>query len=209
MQRTVRLADVQVGEPFDTGVPADLLRYRPDVRGQEQALRAANARVGVAQANLYPSLVLTGSGGLNAVKASDWFTVPASLFGTAAGTLLQPVFQRRTLKTQIEVAQAEREQQVTLFRQRVVTAVHEVTNALIRIDKLSLQHDVAASRVGTLRQAVRNSQLLFRSGMANYLEVVTAQSRVLQAELEAASITRSQLAARVELYQSLGGGWRD
>ncbi len=204
--RSARLTDIPVDGPLDTGVPADLLQFRPDVRAQEHALRAANARVGVAQANLYPALTLTASGGLNAVKATEWFTVPASLFGTAAGSLLQPVFQRRALKTQVEVAKAEREQQVIRFRQGVTTAVHEVTGALVRIDKLAQQKDVAASRAETLRQAVTNSQLLFRSGMANYLEVISAQSRVLQAELEVAAITRSQLAARVQLYQALGGG---
>lgn len=207
LPRMVRLTEVSMEEPLTTGVPADLLRYRPDVRSQENALREANARVGIAQANLYPSLLLTATGGLNAVKATDWFTMPASLFGTAAGTLLQPVFQRRALKTQVEVAMAERDEQVIRFRQSVTVAVHEVTGALVKIDKLVRQEEVAASRAQTLRQAVNNSRLLFQSGMANYLEVISAQSRVLQAELEAASIRRSQLTARVELYQSLGGGW--
>lgn len=197
-----------VGDALAAGAPADLLRYRPDVKAREHSLRAANARVGVAQANLYPSLVITASGGLNAVKASDWFTVPASLFGTAAGNLLQPVFQRRALKTQVQVAKVEREQRVIEFRQSVVGAVHEVTNALIKLDKLKQQQGVATSRAQTLAHAVRNAQLLFRSGMANYLEVISAQSRALQAELEKASITRQQLSARVELYQSLGGGWQ-
>ena len=86
--------------------------------------------------------------------------------------------------------------------------VHEVTNALVKIEKLQTQQTVADNRVETLDQAVQNAQLLFRSGMANYLEVVTAQSRALQAELEKATITRQHLSAQVELYQSLGGGWQ-
>lgn len=191
-----------------TGVPADLLQFRPDVRSREMALVAANARVGVAQGNMYPSLVLTGNGGLNAFKASNWFNMPASLFGNAAAALTQPIFQRRALKTQLEVARNQREQRVIEFRQSVMTAVHEVTNALVKLDKLRQQQDVADARVETLDQAVQNAQLLFRSGMANYLEVITAQSRALQAELDKAAITRQQLSARVELYQSLGGGWR-
>ena len=89
----------------------------------------------------------------------------------------------------------------------MTTAVHEVTNALIRIDKAKAEQVVATERVETLNQAVRNAQMLFRSGMANYLEVISAQSSALEAQLDKALITRHQLAAQLELYHALGGGW--
>lgn len=206
--RSIELESSWTNDTLYTGVPADLLSLRPDVRANERALMAANARVGVAQANMYPTLSLTAAGGLNAFKASNWFSVPASLFGTAAGGLLQPVFQRRLLKTQRNVAVLEREQRVVEFRQSVLTAAHEVTNAMIKLDKLKIQQQVAGDRVQVSAQAVGNARLLFRSGLANYLEVITAQSRALQAELDEAAIVRQLLSARVELYQSLGGGWR-
>jgi NodT family efflux transporter outer membrane factor (OMF) lipoprotein len=208
VNRAVSLDDLPVDSVLAAGVPIDLLSLRPDVKASEQALIAANARVGAAQGNLYPALNLSATGGLNAYQASNWFTMPASLFGTLAGSLTQPIFQRRQLKTQVEVAKVEREQRVIEFRQSVTTAVHEVTNALVKLDKLSEQQTVATARVETLNLAVQNAQLLFRSGMANYLEVITAQGRALQAELDKAAVTRQQLSARVELYQSLGGGWR-
>jgi outer membrane protein TolC len=189
-----------------TGVPADVLRFRPDVRASEQALVAANARVGVAQASLYPSLSLTAAGGLNAFRASDWFNTPASLFGTVAGNLVQPVFARRALKTNLEVAHTQRDQRAIEFRQSVTVAVHDVVNALIKLDKLKNQQLIASQRVETLDRAVINAQLLFRSGLANYLEVLTAQRTALDANLEKAIITRQQLSAHVELYKSLGGG---
>lgn len=192
---------------FSTGVPADLLRFRPDVRAREHALVAANARVGVAQANFYPSLSITASGGLNAFQASEWFTAPASLFGIVAGGLAQPLFERRALKTQLEVARAEREQNVIAFRQSVTLAVHDVTNALVRLEKLRTQNEIAGDRVQTLQQAVRNAHLLFRSGMADYLDVIIAQRTALDAGLEKAIITRQELSANVELYRALGGGW--
>jgi outer membrane protein TolC len=134
--------------------------------------------------------------------------MPASLFSTVAGSLTQPIFQRRALRTQLEITKAEREQRVIEFRQSVTGAVHEVTNALVKLDKLKTQQDVATARAETLQQAVQNARLLFRSGMANYLEVITAQTSALQAELAKADVTRQQLSARVELYQSLGGGWK-
>jgi NodT family efflux transporter outer membrane factor (OMF) lipoprotein len=192
---------------FATGIPADLVRFRPDVRASEQALIAANARVGVAQASFYPSLNITASGGLNAYQATEWFTAPASLFGVMAGSLTQPLFERRALKTQLEVARAEREQNVIAFRQSVTLAVHDVTNALVSLERLRTQQQIATERVETLQQAVRSAHLLFRSGMADYLDVIIAQRTALDAGLEKAIITRQQLSANVALYRALGGGW--
>jgi len=209
VSRTAKLDDVLPSDTtLTTGVPAELLHFRPDVRSREAALIAANARVGVAQASMYPSLLLTASAGLNSYQSSNWLKMPAGLFEQAAAGLTQPIFQRRALRTQLEVARNTREQRVVEFRQSVTTAVHEVTNALVKLDKLKKQQEVANARVEVSDQAVANAQLLFRSGLANYLEVITAQSRALQAELDKVAITRQQLSARVELYQSLGGGWR-
>ncbi|RAJ00385.1 NodT family efflux transporter outer membrane factor (OMF) lipoprotein [Chitinophaga skermanii] len=205
----VRIGDINEFTPWEalhTGVPAALLQYRPDVKAAEQRLVAANAQVGVAQANLYPSLSITANGGLNAFKASQWFTLPGSLFATAAGSITQPIFQRRQLKTQVEVATTQREEAVFAFRQSVLTAVHEVSNNLVSIDKLKSQEQIAIDQQQVTHAAVNNAQLLFKSGMANYLEVITAQSNALQAELSLADIHRQQLQAVANLYRSLGGG---
>jgi outer membrane protein TolC len=130
------------------------------------------------------------------------------LFGLATGTILQPLFNRRNLKTQYEVAKLQREEAVMNFRQSVLQASSEVSNALVRTAKLKEQRSIADAQVDTLRQAVQNAQLLFKSDMANYLEVITAQTNALQAELNVATIQRSQLGATVELYRSLGGGYK-
>ncbi|RAW00459.1 efflux transporter outer membrane subunit [Pseudochryseolinea flava] len=193
---------------YATGVPAALLSLRPDVRASEQALLAANARVGVAQANRYPSLTLSASGGLNAFEASDWFSVPTSVFGLASGTLLQPIFERRALRTQYEIAKTQREQSVIAFRQAVTVGVHDVTNALVKLKGTADQRTFAHDRVNGLETAVSNAQLLFKSGMADYLEVITAQSRALSASIEESIIIRQQRSAQVELYRALGGGWK-
>jgi outer membrane protein TolC len=101
----------------------------------------------------------------------------------------------------------DREKTVTQFKQSVLVAVGEVSDALANRSKLKEQQVVAAQRVSILQQAIANANSLFRNGMANYLEVITAQSNVLQSELELASIKKGQLSAEVELYRSLGGGW--
>jgi NodT family efflux transporter outer membrane factor (OMF) lipoprotein len=208
VSRTSQLADFQVADWLPAGVPAALISKRPDVRAQEMALVAANARVGAAQGNMYPSLSITGSGGLNAFKASSWFTMPASLFGTAAGSLTQPIFQRRQLKTQLEVAKIRREAAVLSFRQSALLAIGEVSDALVKLDKVKVQQEIAHRQVQTAQLAIDQSKMLFKSGMANYLEVITAQGRALQAELAQADIDRQRLSAMVDLYRSLGGGWK-
>jgi outer membrane protein, multidrug efflux system len=195
-------------EVMPAGVPAALLSNRPDVRQLELALVAANAEVGVAQASMYPTLNITANGGVNAFKASDWFTLPASLFGMVAGSITQPVFQRGQLKTNLAVAKIQREEAVLRFRQVALNAIGEVSNSLVRLDKLKSQQQIASSQVKTLALATAHARMLFRSGMANYLDVITAQSRSLQASLTQADITRQQLSASVELYRSLGGGWK-
>jgi outer membrane protein TolC len=157
---------------------------------------------------MYPALNITVGGGLEAFKASNWFNIPGSLFGLAAGSIAQPIFKRKELRTRYEIAKLERENAVTQFKQSVLQATSEVSNALVQIDKLREQELIATAQVHTLHRAVFNAKLLFRSDLANYLEVITAQGNALQAELNLAAIQREQLAAIVELYRALGGGWK-
>ncbi|CCH52861.1 RND efflux system, outer membrane lipoprotein, NodT family [Fibrisoma limi BUZ 3] len=206
--RSTRLDAFPVADTLLSGVPAQLLANRPDVRVSELGLVAANARIGVAQANMYPALVITAGGGLNAFRASNWFVLPSSLFYTVAGGLTQPIFQRRQLKTQLEVAKIQQEQAVIQFRQAITNGVRDVSDALVQVEKLKQQEQVAAARVVTLKGAITNAKLLFTSGLANYLEVITAQSNVLQAELTLAEVKQQRLRAMVSVYRALGGGWQ-
>ncbi|WPV02561.1 efflux transporter outer membrane subunit [Mucilaginibacter sp. cycad4] len=208
IERSAKLNDITFPETLSAGVPSAMVSRRPDVRSSELALNIANARVGIAKAQLYPSLTITGQGGLNSFKSSNWFNIPASLFGTVAGGIAQPLLQRKQLRTQYEVAKVDREKSVIQFRQSVLNAVGEVSDALVRLQKLKEQQTIAANRVKTLQQATTNASLLFKNGLANYLEVITAQGNVLQGELELASIKMAQLSANAELYRSLGGGWK-
>ncbi|MNG09297.1 Toluene efflux pump outer membrane protein TtgI precursor [compost metagenome] len=157
---------------------------------------------------MYPALRITAQGGLNSFESSNWFNIPASLFGTVAGGLTQPLLNNKKLKTQYNIAVAEREKAVLNFRQSVLVAVSEVSNALVKVEKLNQQQYFLQERVKTLHQAIKNSKMLFQNGMAEYLEVLSAQANLLQSELELANIKREQLTANTELYRALGGGWR-
>jgi multidrug efflux system outer membrane protein len=207
IDRSKTLDEVPVRDTLSAGIPAQLLSRRPDVRSSELALTVANANVGINKAALYPTIVITPEGGWDNYLLRNWFNIPGSLFGAVVGGLTQPVFQRKKLKTAYEVAEVDREKTVIQFKQSVLTAVGEVSDALGKISKLREQRIVVTNRVDTLQLAIVNANSLFRNGLANYLEVITAQSNVLQSQLELASIKKGQLSAEVELYRSLGGGW--
>ncbi len=207
-QRSLRLSALEVKTNNAIGIPSSLVSRRPDVKSAELALQAANANVGVTKANLYPALRITAQGGVNSFETSNWFNIPASLFGTVAGGLTQPLLNNKKVRTQYNIAVAEREKAVFGFRQAVLVAVSEVSDALVKVEKLQQQESFLQQRVKTLQQAIKNANLLFKNGMAEYLEVLSAQSNLLQSELELANIKREQLSANTELYRALGGGWK-
>lgn len=188
------------------GTPTDLLRNRPDVLQSEWALQMAISKIGVAKANLYPSIRLTATGGVESLKSSNWFNLPASLFGMATGSILQPVFAHGTLRKAYRTAILEKEDAVLAFRSVVLKAVTEVTDALSHYHQVNQLASIATRQVDTLQAGAENASLLYKSGLANYLEVINAQNNALQAELNLASIRGRKLIAAVEIYRSLGGG---
>lgn len=119
---------------------------------------------------------------------------------------MQPIFNSRKLKTQFEAAKIQRANAVIGFRKTVLNAVGEVSDALVQLDKLKAQIAIAESQKSRLHAAIPHAQMLFSSGMATYLEVITVQQNVLQTELELAELKRQQINTYVLLYRSLGGG---
>jgi multidrug efflux system outer membrane protein len=197
-----------IRDDLPAGVPAALLENRPEVKEAEMALRAAYQDVGTARSSLYPSITLTAEGGLNALRASDWFTTPGSLFGFVGGAVLQPVFQQGKLQAALRQAEIRNLQAELAFRQSVLRAVGEVSDALAALRKIQEREAIAAHRAASLKTGVSNASMLFKSGLATYLEVMLAEETALQAELELADIRRRHLSAMAELYRALGGGWR-
>lgn len=206
--RTEELSGISAEGDFSPGIPARLLSNRPDVKAAEMALMKAYAESGVAAAQLYPSFTISAEAGANALEASDWFTFPGALFTFVQGAVLQPVFQQGKLRTAYKQSKVVREREEILFRQSVLEAVREVSDALEAIRQLEVREKTIEKQERILRQSVENATLLFRSGMADYLEVITAQTSALDAELSLADIRRQRLDARTELYRALGGGWQ-
>lgn len=213
IRRDAALTDFLIEDSVSAGVPLYMVSHRPDVRSAELALRAANADVGVAQAYRYPTLTIDASGGLNSMLASNWFKIPGSLFGGIIGSLTAPVFNKRRIKTDIEVAKLERDKAELDFQQIVLDAINEVTNTLITIKKLQEEYEIAEKRVSVAQLGVKQAALLFKAaygkaGYATYLEVINAQQNAIDSELELVSLKQQLLLARVELYRALGGGWQ-
>lgn len=205
--RQEKLNTILINSNLSSGIPSQLLEKRPDVKSAELALQAANAKVGIAKTYFYPTITITAAGGVNSFESNNWFTIPASLFGNLAGGITSPLLNGRKIRTQYEIAKEEREQAVINFRQTVLVAVGEVSTALVSINKLEEQFKLANERQVKLKSAVSNANLLFKNGMATYLELIIAQSNLLQAELEVTTIKKDILSANIELYRALGGGW--
>lgn len=205
VQRSEGLDASLVNETVATGVPAELLSRRPDVKAAEYAIVAANSKMGLAKAAMYPSISLTPSIGTNSFQFNRWFDLPGSIVKTIAGNITQPIFQKGALKTNYEIAIIEREKLAVQFKQSVMGAVSEVSDALAKIKHSEKRLQLIEAKSKSLAKATSDAALLYKSGMANYLEVITAQNNALQNDLEHITIKREKLNAVVDLYRALGG----
>lgn len=194
-------------DTLHSGIPAQLLQYRPDVKASEFTLQAANARLGIARKNFYPTLTLTAQSGLSESNLSDLFSVNKALFGVIDGALYQPLFKRGRLKKDFALARLTKEKAEIAFQQSFTTACVEVSNALIQTANFHDQQVEARQRTLTLEMAVNNSRLLYSNGSLSYIGVLTLQRDLLQSQLEQASIANQRLQAETTLYRALGGGW--
>ncbi|WP_029596798.1 efflux transporter outer membrane subunit [Flavobacterium sp. ACAM 123] len=189
------------------GVPASLLRNRPDVIAAEYNLIQAFELTNVAQSNFYPSLTLTATGGFQSLDFEKLFSAN-SLFATVVGGLTQPIFKRRQIKTQKEVALARQEQALLMFKKSLLIAGKEVSDALYTYKAETKKFEFRTLEVEALRNAESNSNELLINGYATYLDLLTARQSALGAELNVIDSKLQQLLSVVTLYEALGGGWK-
>ncbi|MFH4966604.1 efflux transporter outer membrane subunit [Gaetbulibacter sp. M240] len=199
------LSDQHMDTNITLGVPAQLLANRPDVKAAELNLIQSFEMTNVARANFYPSLTLTASGGFQSLELDELFSAN-SIFANFVAGLAQPVFNRRQVKTQYEVAKAQQEQALLNFKKALLTAGNEVSNALYSYKAETEKYTYRNNEVVALRQAEQNSEALLENGYANYLDVLTARQSALNAELNVIDSKLQQLLSAVTLYEALGGG---
>lgn len=204
---TVRRAAIfePSAKKFDAGIPANLLGNRPDVNQAEYSLIAANAQLGIAKTNFYPTVSITAQGGLNSIKASEWFSIPSSLFANAIGGLTQPLFNKKRIRAAYEQAKHQREASVHQFRNTVVMAVGEVSTELSNFELTEKQMLEMTNRRNAISAAVDEALYAYTVGEISYLEVLTIQQSYFQAELAYSALKLKQITALINLYAAIGG----
>jgi len=201
------LDDQKLSTNMQLGVPALLLRNRPDIMQAEYGLVNSFELTNVARSNFYPSITLSAQGGFQSLELDNWID-SSSIFANLVGGLTQPIFNGRKVRTAYEVAKAQQEQSLLSFKQSLLVAGKEVSEALYDYN-ISVEKEAFVSKqVVALKRAEDNSEELLNSGYLTYLDLLTARENSLNAELSLVDNKLDQLSATVELYRSLGGGWQ-
>jgi multidrug efflux system outer membrane protein len=188
------------------GLPSELLQRRPDVIQAEQGLAAATARIGMAKADRFPKLSITGILGIASPQLSR-LVANETFFGAAGPSLAGPLFNAQILGYQQKAAEAQSRQALAQYEQTILTAFREVEDALIGVSTAREQAAAQERQVNALQSALRLANLRYKGGLANYLDVLIAQRSLFDAELSLAATRRLHLVSVVQLYKALGGGW--
>ncbi|MGE4347485.1 MAG: efflux transporter outer membrane subunit [Flavobacteriaceae bacterium] len=188
------------------GVPANLLSRRPDLIAAEYGLVNAFELVNVSRSNFYPSLTITATGGFQSLELKELIGTN-SIFANIITGLTQPIFNQRQIKTQHEIAKANQQKALIQFEQALKTAGKEVSDALANYQNETRKIQIREQQVDALKKASEYSEELLTYGLANYLEVLTAQDSALNSELNLIDNQYKQFNAIIMLYRALGGGW--
>jgi outer membrane protein, multidrug efflux system len=184
-----------------------LLERRPDVRQAEQVIVAANAQIGVAKASFFPSLSLTGLGGLESNALHHFISQPSETW-YGAFSVSQPVFQGGALRSQLRLARANWQEAAYSYQQTVQNALAQVSNSLVASQKNREFREQQELLTKAAEQTDQFSEVLYKNGGASYLQVLTSETNYFSAELNLVQAQLNERLALVQLYQALGGGWQ-
>jgi multidrug efflux system outer membrane protein len=190
------------------GLPSELLERRPDVREAEENVVAANAQIGVAKASFFPSLSLTGAGGLESNALNRFLSQPSQTW-FAAFSVSQPLFEGGRLRAGLRLARAQWQESVLSYQQTVQNALEQVSNALVAYQK---DRDFRGQQELLTQATQKSDQLsvvLYKQGGASYLQVLTSETNYYSAELNLVQAQLNERLALVQVYQALGGGWQE
>lgn len=191
-----------------TGVPSELLSNRPDIRQAELELSAAKLNIDVAKANFYPSFSIRAGLGFQAFDPKYLLNIPASVMAGFGGELVAPLINRNAIEAQYKSANAVQIQAAYDYEQKIIHAYMEVANQIANIDNLDKNYQLKNKQVEALTQSIDVANQLFKAARADYMEVLLTQRDALDAKMELIETKQQQVAAVVDLYRSLGGGWQ-
>jgi NodT family efflux transporter outer membrane factor (OMF) lipoprotein len=188
------------------GMPAELLRRRPDIRRAERVLASTTAQVGAATADLYPRFSLTGAFGFQSISASDLISAP-SRFWSIGPRIFWPVFDAGRIRANIEVRNAQQEQALTLYEKTILVAFEDVENSLVNYAREQVRYRALIDAVAANRRAMQMANELYTRGLVDFLNVLESQRLLYASESELAQSETVMASNLVALYKALGGGW--
>jgi multidrug efflux system outer membrane protein len=200
------LTDQPLPASIPAGLPSRLLERRPDIQESEQQLVAANAQIGVARAQFFPSLPLTGAAGVESGPLSKLFT-PGAAEWTFAAPITQPIFTAGKLRSSLRLAEEQQKQAVLTYQQSIQTAFRQVSDALIAFEKQRQFREHQELLTTAAQGAAELSGVRYRGGAASYLEVLTNDTNYFAAQLNQARARLNERLSLVQVYTALGGGW--
>lgn len=200
------LRKIVVQPDIPVGLPSNLLERRPDILQAEASLKAANARIGQARAYFFPTLSITGQGGLQSAEFANWFTGNSANFSIGPSVTL-PIFLGGTNVARLEAAESRYQQLLEGYQQTILLAFREVADLLVSIHMRTEQLTRQREQATAAGAAVGLAEVRYRKGLVNYLDVLDAQRTMLAAETQLAQTERARLTDMVSLYKALGGGW--
>jgi NodT family efflux transporter outer membrane factor (OMF) lipoprotein len=201
------LTEQELPPVVPTGLPSALLERRPDIRAAEQNLIAFNAEIGVARAAYFPQLSLSGFLGGQSSQLSNLFSGPSSAWSFIP-QVTQPIFTAGRLKSNVRLAEAEKQRALIQYEKTIQTAFTEVSNALIAHQRVRESREQQELLVGALRDRTRLAYVRYRGGVDTLLNALDADRDQFQAELNLSQIRLNELLSVVQLYKALGGGWQ-
>ena len=208
--RGIPLVEQTLPPEVPAGLPSSIIERRPDIREAEQILIAANADIGVAKAQFFPQISLTGSGGGSFGRSSAFSRLMTTQLGiwSYGAQVNQPIFTGGALKGNLHLAESQHQQALIGYRETIQHAFGEVSDALIGYEKLHQVRTRQQDTVADLQETVRISTLRYKGGTTTYLEVLDGQRSLFGAELTLAAARGEEYRSLVQLYKALGGGWQ-
>ena len=190
------------------GLPVQLLENRPDIRQAELELAATKFDVKAAKAEFYPSFGIKAGVGLQAFNIKYFITTPESILYNIAADLVAPLVNRNAIKAGYFSSGSKQMQAVYNYERSILNALIEVSNQMAMVENLNNSYELKQQQVQTLTQSINISTGLFKSARADYMEVLMTQRDALEAKMELIETKKRQMNTSVNIYQSLGGGWR-
>ena len=194
-------------EQVPTGIPSQILERRPDIQQAEAELVAANADVGVAKAQLFPQISLSGMAGVASSQLKG-LVDGKNTYWLTSGNLTQPIFDAGRLRNNLRLSEAQKQEQVLTYQRTIKQAFQSVSDALIGLEKFREFREQEANLTASAEDATRLARLRYNGGSTGYLEVLTNDTNYYSAQLTLAVAREQEAISMVQLYSALGGGWK-